>query len=35
MKKYIVPAVFFVAFVTPAFADEIYVAFDPAVINAR
>jgi hypothetical protein len=30
MKKYIVAAAFIVAFVTPAFAEEIYVAFDPA-----
>ena len=30
MKKYIVAAAFIVTFVTPAFAEEIYVAFDPA-----
>ena len=30
MKKYIIAAAFIVAFVTPAFAEEIYVAFDPA-----
>ena len=30
MKKYIVAAALIVAFVTPAFAEEIYVAFDPA-----
>ena len=30
MKKYIVAVALIVAFVTPAFAEEIYVAFDPA-----
>jgi hypothetical protein len=30
MKKYLVAAVLIVAFAAPAFAEEIYVAFDPA-----
>ena len=30
MKKYFVAAVLIVSFAAPAFAEEIYVAFDPA-----
>jgi hypothetical protein len=30
MKKYLVAAVLIVSFAAPAFAEEIYVAFDPA-----
>jgi hypothetical protein len=30
VKNYLVAALLIVAFVTPAFAEEIYVAFDPA-----
>ena len=30
MKKYVIAGVLIAAFVTPAFAEEIYVVFDPA-----
>jgi len=30
MRKYVIAGAFVVAFMTPAFAEEIYVAFDPA-----
>jgi hypothetical protein len=30
MKRYLIAGAFVVAFVTPAFAEQIYVAFDPA-----
>jgi hypothetical protein len=30
MRKYVIAAAFIVAFVTPALAEEFYVAFDPA-----
>jgi hypothetical protein len=30
MRKYVIAAAFVVAFVTPALAEEFYVAFDPA-----
>lgn len=30
MKKYLVAALMITAYVTPAFAEEFYVAFDPA-----